>query len=114
MSKTGDVFYINLPLLTAADYLVKGVKSQGMSNELVSEYNDLTDGNELYVLVFEKYYMRSSNRTSLTVCLHQCGDRVKVFAVGSGGGQGAIFGFDWGAADSFGRMPREILNSYIV
>jgi hypothetical protein len=51
-------------------------------------------------MVFEKYFMRASNRASCTVVLTGQGAR-SVDAIGSGGGQGALFSFSWGAEDSF-------------
>lgn len=114
MEAKGDIFFVNLSLEAAVNYVTEGVINEGMSNELVSEYGDLSIENGFYVLVFEKYYMRSNNRASLTVLLHKVDDGVKVFSVGSGGGQGTIFSFDWGASESFESVPRSVLEEYIV
>jgi len=40
--------------------------------------------------------MRSSNRASLTVVVTGRDNQVQVDAIGSGGGQGALFSFSWG------------------
>jgi hypothetical protein len=64
------------------------------------------------MLVFEKYYMRSSNRTSLSVMLTQNLDTVYVDAVGSGGGQGALFRFSWGAEASFVSTVARVLQGH--
>lgn len=45
------------------------------------------------LLVFEKYYMRASNRASLTVMLTQNEDMIYIDAIGSDGGQGACLVF---------------------
>lgn len=114
MRTKGDTFFVNLTLATAVNYVKKGAQDEGVSNELVSEYGDLSIEQGFYVLVYEKYYMRSSNRASLTILLHKVENMVKVFCVGSGGGQGSIFSFDWGAADKFESIPRSVLNKYII
>jgi hypothetical protein len=62
------------------------------------------------MLVFEKYYMRSDNRASLSVMLTQEGDKVNVDAVGAGGGQGALFRFSWGAEENFVSIVQRILS----
>jgi hypothetical protein len=60
-------------------------------------------------MVFEKYFMRASNRASLTVMVSGEGETVCVDAIGSGGGQGAIFKFSWGAEEGFVGTVEKIL-----
>ena len=64
----------------------------------------------MVVMVFEKYFMRASNRVSLTVVVSGSEGEVQVDAIGSGGGQGAIFSFSWGAEESFAGTVQRILN----
>ena len=114
MRKKGDAFYVRLSLKEVVRYITKGVLNEGTSNEIVSEYGDLYGDQGFYMIVFEKYYMRAGNRASLTVLMHKVDNKVKIFSVGSGGGQGTIFSFDWGASDKFESLPRRILENYIV
>ncbi len=52
-------------------------------------------------IVVEKYFFRNSSRASLSVVLVDKGVYTEATVVGSGGGQGLFFKFDWGASDSF-------------
>ncbi len=61
-------------------------------------------------MVFEKYYMRSSNRASLTVALTSKNDEIVVDAIGAGGGQGVFFRFSWGAEEDFVSSIENILS----
>jgi hypothetical protein len=38
--------------------------------------------------------------------------KTQVYHQGSGGGQGMIFGFDWGAGDSFANLVVKALEPY--
>ncbi len=95
-----------------ADMLAKRIQASGMSCSLVdSMRRDLGEA-IVIVMVFEKYFMRASSRASLTVIVTGQDDQVQVDAIGSGGGQGAIFSFSWGAEDSFvGTVDRILTES---
>ncbi len=68
-----------------------------------------TGGDPTYVMVFEKYYMRVSNRASLTVVVAGANGMVTVDAIGTGGGQGMIFRFSWGADEDFAESVARLL-----
>ena len=91
-----------------AALLVREVPKCGMSCELVEEIRRSLGNGSVYVLVFEKYYMRASNRVTLTVVVSQDGSDVVVDAV-SAGGQGAVFKYDWGAEDEFAAEVEQVL-----
>lgn len=95
-----------------ADMLAERIEASGMSCSLVdSMRRDLGEA-VVIVMVFEKYFMRASNRASLTVIVTGLDNEVQVDAIGSGGGQGAIFSFSWGAEDSFvGTVDRILTES---
>lgn len=93
---------------TVEDEILRG----SLSAKLVDRYAVSDGGKSLVVMVFEKYYMRNSSRASLTVTIDDLGGVTRVHAVGSGGGQGAIFGFDWGAASSFASYVSDALEKY--
>lgn len=95
-----------------AALLSKEVLSSGMSCELVDRIHRTVGDSEFYVMVFEKYYWRASNRASLTVAISGAGESVYVDAIGSGGGQGPIFKMSWGAEESFVDTVRKILAPY--
>lgn len=90
--------------------LVNEVQASGFSCELIDSSHRIIGQNNVILLVFEKYYMRASNRASLTVMLTQNGDEIYVDAIGAGGGQGALFRFSWGAEESFISIIPRILS----
>lgn len=56
---------------------------------------------DVFFMVVEKYYFRNSSRASLSICLVDKRDWCEVVLVGSGGGQGLLMKFDWGAGTNF-------------
>ena len=79
--------------ITPAEALEK-VKSHHMreGNELIhEELYDLGDDRAIGTLVFQKYYLRAGNRAA-----------------------GAIFNFDWGAADNYAASVRKALDAHIL
>jgi len=92
-----------------AEALTMGVLESAISCELECRVDRSCGQAKAILLVFEKYYIRSSNRASLTVMLTEMGDLVNVDAVGSGGGQGPIIKFSWGAEEDFVDVVRRVL-----
>lgn len=92
-----------------AALLSEEIQNSGVSCELVDSVGRTIGQAAVYVMVFEKYYMRAGNRASLTVVVSGEGDQVCVDAIGSGGGQGAIFKFSWGTEESFVGVVADIL-----
>lgn len=95
-----------------ASQLSRDIESSGLSCVLVDQITRSVDSVSVAVLVFEKYYMRSSNRSSLTVVLTDKDEMVYADMVGAGGGQGAIFRFSWGAEENFVQTAARILRQY--
>lgn len=92
-----------------ANLIVTEMENSGMSTQLVDSITRKTGDVSQYIMIFEKYYMRSSNRASLTVVLTEMDHNLMVDAIGAGGGQGPIFKFSWGAEESFVSVIEEIL-----
>ena len=93
------------------DYVV----SSGLSVEGVGNYRQVgPDGRAVVFLVFEKYFMRTSSRASLSVVIENITGITNVCFVGSGGGQNALFGFDWGAGGSFESLVEDSLARYVL
>ncbi len=92
-----------------AELLAHEIQGSGMSVQMVdSIYRPVADGG-VCIMVFEKYYWRASNRASLTVVVSGEGGSVYVDAIGSGGGQGPLFKFSWGAEEDFVGLVADIL-----
>ena len=94
-----------------AQLLISGVQESGITCELIDSAERRIGDRKAVLLVFEKYYMRSSNRASLSVMLTENEGTVYVDAVSAGGGQGALFRFSWGAEESFVSIVPRILKS---
>jgi len=94
MRGTGTVDDISREITTA-------VKRSGFTAELIDSIVKTSGGFKVRILIFEKYFMRSSNRAGLTVVISGENGNVEVNAVGSGGSQNALFRFSWGTEQSF-------------
>ncbi|PKK99672.1 MAG: hypothetical protein CVV57_01060 [Tenericutes bacterium HGW-Tenericutes-2] len=92
-------------------YLKSGIESSGMTNELVHSITRGTEDYKVYLLIFEKWYYRTSSRASLTVMLTQNEDQITVDAISAGGGQGLVFRFSWGAEENFVGVVRDLLRT---
>jgi hypothetical protein len=99
----------------AANVVYEFVNNAGITTECVASYNNISqDGREVVFLVFEKYYMRNSSRASLSVVFENINGQTVVGYSGSGGGESAIFKFDWGAKDNFANLVMEALGNYRI
>lgn len=85
--------------------------------ELLDSYTRRTaDGKEIVVRLFERYYMRSSNRATLTMVADNLdGDGTTRVRFSAGGGGNSLFWrFDWGAGASFAQEAQKALEGYRV
>ncbi|MGC3955153.1 MAG: DUF6054 family protein [Propionicimonas sp.] len=106
---------VSLTPSQAAQLVRQQVEASGASVECVGEYvNRAPDGREVILLVFEKYFMRNSSRASLSVVLESLNGQTWAGYLGSGGGQGAVFGFDWGTAEDFASAVTAALEPYVL
>lgn len=110
-----DTITVGLTPLEAARVVRQNVEASGTSVECVGEYvNRSADDREVIMLVFEKYYMRNSSRSSLSVVLENVNGQTWVGYAGSGGGQGAFVNFDWGTAEEFSGLVTAALRPYVL
>jgi hypothetical protein len=80
------------------------------SVNLVDESNWDFDDIKVGVRVYDKYYMRNGNRTSLSLTVVSRGDDLVISAIGSGGGSGVIFNFSLGAESDMVGIVADIIN----
>lgn len=85
-----------------------------VTGEKIDEYVREHDGRFIAVLVYEKLYYRAGNRVTLTAVIDNLNGVTHIHAVGSGGGQGVFFRFDWGASDNFENCVSNALCEYII
>lgn len=106
---------VSLTPSEAAQVVRQQVMASGSSVEFVGDYvSRSVDGREVIVLIFDKYFMRNSSRASLSVVLENLDQYTRVGYLGSGGGQGALFNFDWGTADDFASVVAQALQPYVL
>jgi hypothetical protein len=87
-------------------------------HELIRQYyhqydiiHDSQINQDTHFFVVEKYFFRNSSRASLSVVIYALDEwHTLIEAVGSGGGQGLFFKFDWGAKESFEKAIPKILD----
>ena len=117
------VLYVTLPPDRAYELIREGICEKYASGELIDSH--ILSGNQaftVYIGVFERFSWRNSNRMTMTVvCSGICQkensgggtSRTEVYFVASGAGNG-LFGFDWGANESFEHAVEEILSPYFA
>ena len=85
--------------------------------EYYDSYNVIHDtqlNENTYFLVIEKFFFRNSSRASLSIVLVRDDYSTIIDIVGSGGGQGMIFKFDWGAKESFEKGVLKIFSENTI
>jgi hypothetical protein len=106
-------FSVSLSVDATVDRLISGIQGGNISAELIDQYRSSNGRENVVVLVFEKYYMRNSSRASLTVTVEDITGVTRVNPVGSGGGQGFLLRFDWGAKDEFENRVKQLLKDVV-
>ena len=107
-------FTVTISPAAAMNVIETFVVTGSISGTLVDRYVRRIGEHEIHVVVLEKYYMRSSNRASLTVTIDNLEGQTKVHAVASGSSEGMFMRFDWGAGNNFANSVESALGSYIV
>ncbi|WP_391206462.1 DUF6054 family protein [Psychrobacillus sp. L4] len=107
-------FYVSLSPKAALDILQGSIVQGSISGAIVDVYERVVGEQQVIVCVLEKYYMRTSNRASLTITLDNLENNTKVHAASSGAGQGVFIRFDWGAGGSFVNSVEKALEEYRI
>lgn len=105
---------VSLSVDAAAQRVCDYIVGHAISAELIDDYDVRCQTGQVRVLVFEKYFMRNSSRASLTVTIDDQTGYTRVRSVGSGGGQGTLLRFDWGASSSFAASAERALSEFIL
>ena len=88
--------------------------AQKINDNLSGKILSLTKEGEFYsdntyFVVYEKYFMRSENRASLSIVLIDRGGMIEIQAIGAAAGTGAIFKFSWGSESDFVYSLQSVL-----
>jgi len=103
-------FIVNL----TSTEVMNRVKDEQDAEMIFEEFHDLGNGKDYGTLIFDKYFMRVSNRVALVVMVNNLNGKTQVTSVATGSAQGRVFKFDWGAGDDFSESVRSILKQYII
>lgn len=95
-----------------SNYLDEGIRSSGMSVELVDSSVDRVGSVTVRLFVYDKYYMRNSSRASLTLQIIGDDNNSYVTAIGAGGGNGSFLNFSYGAEEDFVSVVESLLDGY--
>jgi hypothetical protein len=89
-----------LSLIQTIDLIKTELPNRALSLEMVDE-GYIKGETLVYLIVFEKYFMRVSNRVSLSIMLSEVNHKTQIVAISSGAGTGALFKFGWGSEEDF-------------
>ena len=78
--------------------------------EQISKTAHIVNGVTIWILVYEKYYMRTSSYTSLTVVLTEHGQEQTACVISAGGGSG-IVNHSFGSNRNFARACVQVLET---
>ena len=106
-------FRVKLTPTEAMETIKEEVLGRSVSGTLVDQYVRISDDKKIIVMILEKFYMRTSNRASLTVTIDNFESETNVHAVAAGTSD-SLLRFDWGAGKSFSNSVENALNPYII
>jgi len=98
------------------DQTLKIIKDElpklGISLEFVDECYIESESGLTYLIVYEKYFMRVSNRVSLSIMLSEVKGKTQIVAIASGASQSVLFSFDWGSEEDFVSDFKRLMHDY--
>ncbi len=106
-----DNFKVSLDALST----LKKIKDiQGDFSELINEeIIDVKNGKIVATLIFEKYYLRSSNWAALIVTVDNIEEVTQLHIVSTASASN-VLGLDWGSSKNFVNNIRKSLINYII
>ncbi|MDF2484097.1 MAG: hypothetical protein K0R46_265 [Herbinix sp.] len=99
------------------DEIVKNIHEEIMNDsysmKLVDESNYQLGDINISVRVYDKYFMRNGNRTSLSLTIAGNSNDIYVSAISAGGGQGIFLDTSWGAEEDMITMVQNIIEQRV-
>ncbi|MBU3145654.1 DUF6054 family protein [Clostridium sp. CF012] len=95
-------------------HLENDIGSSGITMNLVDESNYNYGDTNVAVRVYDKYFMRNGNRSSLSLTVVGTGSDVFISAIGAGGGKGIVFNFSLGAEDDMVAVVERSVEEMMV
>lgn len=107
-----QTFFVSLDINGAADVVDRAVVDGSITGQQIDTYTLNSGDWQCRVIVYEKHFLRVSNRLTLTVVIDDLDGRTRVHCVSGGGGD--ALRFDWGASDRFAGVVEKALSGYII
>ena len=104
LSGTGDIQNVGQVIYNA---VVHGSITGECRLDVKSDFED----GSVRMMVFEKFYYRTSNRASLSIMISQKGNQIRVNGISTGAAQGMLVRFAWGAEDNFSGIVEKVLKN---
>lgn len=104
-------FRTSIPPYESASILLKEIDKDDVKHQ---EYHDIGEGKQMCVLVFERYYFRTSGNASLTVIMENMNGITNVRCISSGSAEQMVFKFDLGAGKNFAAWAERVLSEYLI
>ena len=96
----------------AEAFLIKEIPESGVTCELRDQTYHTIGDVHITVLVYEKYFMRTSNYASLTLVLFGRDGDIGVDIIGAGGKSGVLSVTSWGAEEKFVSSAVKVLSEH--
>lgn len=84
------------------------IMDSAFSMRLVDDMHTTVGDVKIGMMVYDKFYMRSSGCASLSITVIENGQELHLCAISSGGGAG-IFSMDFGAEENFVSLVKEFV-----
>lgn len=94
-------------------FIDNDIENSSFSMNLVDKSDYTFETTKIAVRVYDKFFMRNSNRASLNVTIVANEDNIFISAIGAGGGSGLIFNFSLGAEDDMVYYVTKAVESFI-
>lgn len=102
-------FKVNMDAKAAYELVKADQNSELVYEEIILEGEDFVG-----IIIFEKYFIRVSNRAALTVIVDNTNGVTNIKAISTGSSQGMFFNFDWGASDDFANSVKNTFERYVI
>lgn len=107
-----QTFFVSVDIDAAANLIDRAVVDKSITGQCIDTYTLDSESSQCRVMVYEKHFLRVSNRLTLTVVIDNFDGKTRVHCVSGGGGD--ALRFDWGASDRFAGVVEKALSAYII
>lgn len=103
-------FYVSI----TPKQIVEHLKAVEITDIEHVEVHELPYGKQMCVMIFERYFFRTSNQATCTLIAQNFNEKTLVRLVATGTSQGLFLKLDWGASSSFVSSIAKSLSPFII